>query len=411
MGKLAISGGRKLVQDDLMHQWPIAGREEEEALLNVLRSGKWWRGAYQDPSESQVGQFEEAFAAYHDAKYGLAVSNGTVALECALRAAGIKAGDEVLVPALTFVASATSIAYIGAIPVFVDVDRETFNISADAMEAAVTPKTKAAVVVHNGGYPVDMDAVKAVAKKHNLKIIEDSAHAHGTSWSGTKVGAIGDIGTFSFQMAKTLTSGEGGMIVSNDEKLAEKAFSIHHIGRIKGRPFYEFHHIGSNLRMTEWQGAILNCQFARFPAQIKQQEANANYLASRLEEIDGVDPIQRDKRVTSWGFYFWNFHYHQDQFQNIPREKFIEALTAEGLPVIIGAHGDPIYNNPVFQNMRDIDGQKVDYTKVHCENAEFLYQYEALSFRHALFIGDKKKMDIVADVIKKVRDNADELRA
>lgn len=410
MEKLAIHGGKKIIEESMGKEWPIYGEDEEKILLKVLKSGIWWRGGYEDQKSSQVGQFEETFAKYHDAKHAIAVTNGTAALECALRAVGVEAGDEVLVPALTFVASATSIVYTGGIPVFVDVDAETFNMDPDAMEQAITKKTKAAVVVHNGGYPADMDRICEISKKHDVKIIEDSAHAHGSEWKGVKIGALGDMGTFSFQMGKTLTCGEGGIILTNDDAFAEKAFSIHHIGRIKGRPFYEFHRIGSNLRMTEWQGAILNTQFARFDKQIAIRENNMKYLVEGMKEVKGLRPMNRDPRVTKWGFYYWNFHYIQEEFDDIPRDTFIKAAAAEGLATGAGAHGKPIYENPVFQDIKSIAGHTVDYSNTCCPVAERLFEKEALSIEHRIFLGDKEDMDKIIQVFKKIRENTNELK-
>jgi len=420
MAKLAIKGGDKTITRPLGRRWPIWDEREEKALLEVLHSGIWWRGGYENAKDSKVGQFEDAFAAYQHAKYGVAVTNGTTALECALKSAGIEAGDEVLVPALTFVASATAIALVNAVPVFVDVDPESYNISPEAMEAAITDKTRGAVVVHNGGYPADMDRIMEIAEKHDIRIIEDCAHAHGSEWKGRRVGAIGDLGTFSFQMGKTLTSGEGGIVLTDDAELAEKAYSFHHIGRISGRPFYEFHRVASNLRMTEWQGAILLVQLSRLDEQTETRERNATYLAEGLKDIDGLEPIERDPRVTRWGFYYWNFKFREEEFDGITRDKFIEAARAEGVPVGIGAHGEPIYRNPLFQSMNfgrtgcpvkcPLYGRPVDYSKVYCPEAERIYRSEALSISHAAFLGEREDMDLILEVFRKIRDNVDELR-
>jgi len=309
---------------------------------------------------------------------------------------------------LTFVASATAIALVGATPVFVDVDPETYNIDAGAMEAAITPATKAAVVVHNGGYPVDMDRVMDVAERRGLKIVEDSAHAHGTQWNGKGAGCIGHFGTFSFQMGKTLTAGEGGAVLTNDDSLAELAYSYHHIGRMPGRPFYEFHRLASNLRMTEWQGAILRPQLQRLAEQTETRERNATYLADGLKDIPGLNPIKRDARVTRWGFYFWNFHYRQEQFDGVPRDVFIQAAAAEGVPAGGGAHGKCIYKNPVFQTGA---GVMPAYTNVVCPVAERVADTQALSISHRAFLGNTDDMDLILAAFRKVRENTDELKA
>lgn len=402
MATLAMAGGEKTVTRPLGKSWPIWDEREERALMEVLHSGHWWRGGHSDWKTSKVGQFEDAFAAYQHAKHGVAVTNGTAAIECALKALDIGAGDEVLVPALTFVASATAISLVNATPVFVDVDPGSYNISPEAMEAAITPRTKGAVVVHNGGYPADMDRIMEVARRRGIRILEDCAHAHGSEWKGRRMGAIGDIGTFSFQMGKTLTSGEGGIVVTDNDDLAEKTFSYHHIGRISGRPFYEFHRVASNLRMTEWQGAILLAQLSRLDEQTETRERNTRYLARGLQEIPGVEPLERDPRVTRWGFYYWNFKYRQDQFDGIHRDTFLKAMQAEGVPMGVGAHGQPIYRNPVFRDQ--------GYENIRCPEAERIYATEALSIGHRAFLGGQEDMDLILEAVRKVRANTGELR-
>jgi len=408
VAKLAVNGGTKTIDHTLGKPWPIRGEAEEQAVVEVVRSGQWWRGT--DPESSQVARFEDEWAAYHNARHCVAVTNGTTAIECALKALGVGAGDEVLVPALTFVASATAIALVGATPVFVDIDPGTFNIDPDAMEAAITDRTRAAVVVHNGGYPCDMDRVAEIAESRGIAIVEDSAHAHGSEWKGTRVGALVGLGTFSFQMGKTLTCGEGGAIVTNNDELAEKAFSFHHIGRMKGRPFYEFHRVASNLRMTEWQGAILRAQLKRLDDQIATRTRNYTRLIEGFKDIDGIEPIRLDDRVTRWSFYYWNFRYDQEAFAGVPRDTFLKAAAAEGVPVGVGAHGAPIYTNPVFQH-EGPDRAPADYTHVTCPEAERVHAGVALSITHRCFLGGTEDMDLILDALRKIRDNVDELKA
>jgi len=195
MSKLAINGGQPELNASEIPAWPQITPEDREAVLDVLRSGEMGR-LYPN---SYAERFENAFARYHDAQYGVAVSNGTTAIELALLAAGVRPGDEVLVPALTFIASAGAIVRIGAIPIFVDMSPGAASISPEGIQASLTERTRAIVVVHYGGYPVDLDAIGAIAREHNLMLIEDCAHAQGSEWKGRKVGAIGHLGTFSFQ--------------------------------------------------------------------------------------------------------------------------------------------------------------------------------------------------------------------
>ncbi|MCS7224512.1 MAG: DegT/DnrJ/EryC1/StrS family aminotransferase [Armatimonadetes bacterium] len=412
--KLALLGGRPIVDRPLGSDWPIYGKEEEEALMKVLRSRQWWRGGYGDWKESFVGRFEDAFAAYQHAKWGIAVTNGTQALECALKAAGVEPGDEVVVPALTFVASATAVALVGAIPRIVDVDPATYNISTDAIADQINERTRAIIPVHNGGFPCDMDAINALAEKKGLTVIEDCAHAHGSEYKGRRVGALGHLGAFSFQQFKTLTAGEGGIVLTNDDELAEKAFSFMHIGRLSGRPFYEFHRIASNLRMTEWQGAILLAQLSRFDEQVEIRERNSQYLAQQLDRLGYLKPLPRDFNVvTRWCFYYWNFKFVPEAWDGVHRDTFLKALRAEGVPCSVGAHGEPIYRNPVFQRMNFgrtgfpircpcCGTWRLDYRQVFCPEAERIYRTEACSFPHALFLGPRDDMDLILEAINKV---------
>ncbi|MFH1008295.1 MAG: aminotransferase class I/II-fold pyridoxal phosphate-dependent enzyme, partial [Candidatus Latescibacterota bacterium] len=223
MPKLAIHGGPPAAAGlkALPLPWERQGPcpEDERAVMTALRDNRV--GGLGDESSPAV-LFEKAFARYQDAEYGLVVANGTVSLELALRAGGVRPGDQVLVPAITFVASASAVVSVGAVPVFVDVDPRTAQMSASAMEAAITPSTRAIMVVHYGGYMADLDAILPVARKHDLLVVEDCAHAQGTSWRGKGAGSWGDFGSFSFQNSKSLAAGEGGAVLTSSEALFER---------------------------------------------------------------------------------------------------------------------------------------------------------------------------------------------
>lgn len=417
MSSLAINGGPKTVTRPLGKSWPIFGELERRYLMEVLESGKWWRGAFsdEDVEQSKVATFEQAFAEYQDARYGIAVTNGTQALECALKALGIQAGDEVIVPAATFVATATAVILVNAIPIIVDIDPATYQISPEAIEAAITPRTAGIIPVHYGGYPCDMDAINAIAERHGLFVLEDCAHVHGTIYQGRKLGARGHIGAFSLQMGKTLTCGEGGIVLTNDEELAKKAFSFHHIGRVPGRPFYEFHLVASNLRMTEWQAAIALAQLSRLDEQAQTRDANARYLEDGLREIPGVAPIERVRGLDRWNFYFYHWRFIKDEWPaGVTRDRFMEALRAEGVPCSLG-HLQPIYQNPLFveRNFGPVawpeGAQPPDYSAVHCPNCERIYREEGVCMPHAVFLGARDDMDLILDAVRKIREHADEL--
>jgi dTDP-4-amino-4,6-dideoxygalactose transaminase len=257
MSELALLGGEK-AKGKPFPVWPYYDTKEEQALKEVLESRVWWR-----TPGTRTLEFEGAFARFHGARHGIAVTNGTAALEVTMAALGIASGDEVILPDFTFVATASAVLFANALPVLVDVDPETYCINPDLVEAAITTRTKAIVAVHMGGHPADLDRLKQIASDKQLLLIEDSAHAHASEWRGQRVGTFGVAGTFSFQSSKLITAGEGGIIISNDDKFEVQARSVHDCGRMPGEWFYSHYIYGSNYRLSEWQGAILNVQLSR----------------------------------------------------------------------------------------------------------------------------------------------------
>lgn len=412
MAKLAINGGPKTIDRQLGKDWPIFDETERANLLEVLDSGRWWRGGG-DAEKSKVAQFEQAFADFHDAGHGVALTNGTQAIECALKALDIRPGDEVICPAATFVATATACILVNAIPIIVDIDPANYQIDPAAVEAAITERTVGIAPVHYGGYPADMAALKSIAERYGLWIIEDAAHAHGSTWNGQGCGSVGDIGCFSLQMGKTLTAGEGGICLTSDEDLAQKLFSFHHIGRFEGRPFYEHHIVASNLRMTEFQAAVLLGGLGRLEEQAETRDRNAKHLEAGLREIEGVSPIERANWVTRWNFYFYHFKFHSEQFGGISRQQFGDALAAEGLGVGTG-HLAPIQKNPLFTNRNwgpacFGDNEPPDYASMDTPEATRIQEEEGVSLTHRLFLGGTEDMDLMLEAIAKVRDNVGEL--
>jgi dTDP-4-amino-4,6-dideoxygalactose transaminase len=342
MDELALFGGASAKKSPFP-AWPQYDDRERQALQEVLDSNVWWR----TPGTKTL-EFEQAFAKYQGAKHGIAVTNGTAALEVTLAALEIGPGDEVIVPDFTFVATASAVLFTGALPVLVDVTPDTYCLDPALAEAAITDRTKAIIVVHMGGHPVDLDRFLEIAKKHDLYLIEDSAHAHGSEWKGQKVGAIGDIGTFSFQQSKLMTAGEGGVIITNSDDLERQARSVHDCGRMPGEWFYSHFIYGSNYRLSEWQGAILSQQLSRLDEQAARRDRNATYLNKALAEIKGITPQTLDPRCTRNGHYAYIFHYDKAAFANAPTERFIEALNAEGIPT--QASYPPLHDLAVFQS-------------------------------------------------------------
>jgi dTDP-4-amino-4,6-dideoxygalactose transaminase len=327
MAELAILGGQPL-RSRPYPSWPMWDDSEREGLIATLESGAWWSG---DGDRAQ--RFADDFAAFQGARHGLPMTNGTHTIEAALVALGVGAGDEVLVPAITFVASATAIIAVGAEPVIVDVDASTLCIDAAQAEAAITPRTKAIVAVHCGGCVADLDALTELCERRSLHLVEDCAHAHGSSWRGQGVGSWGAFGSFSMQGSKLITAGEGGVLLTNDPELENAAWEFHNCGRERGKWFYHHRTVGSNMRMTEWQGAVLQAQLARFGEQNRTRNANAVVLNEALAEIPGIRPQPRDERMDANGNYCFIFHYDASEFAGVSLREFEAALEAEGIPM------------------------------------------------------------------------------
>ena len=417
MATLALLGGEKLVKERLGKPWPIIEDRDRQLVMEALDSGKWFRHS-PEKSQSKVFQFEQAFAESQNAEYAVATTNGTTALECALKAAGVESGDEVLVSTITFIASVTSILLVNAIPVFVDVDAKSWNISPAACEAAITPRTKAIMAVDHAGVPCDMDALNALHDKHGVTILSDCAHAHGSQWKGKGVGALGQIGAFSFQQGKTLTTGEGGMVLTNDPELALNAGSVHDFGRLPGEGFYRHHRLASNLRMTEMQGGLGLAQLSRLQSQITHREAQIAHLEAGMRQIDGIEPLERDPRITRFSFYYYPFRFVPEKFDGVCRDTFLSALSAEGVGCWTG-HVQPLWKQPLFTEGHfgrtgcpltcSFHGEKPDYSKVHLPEAERIGATEACVISHGLFLGPRSDMDKMLDAMRKIRANTDEL--
>lgn len=398
--ELALLGG-KPVRSTPFTVWPAFGREEEEALLEVLRSGSW--GGYNE----KVEEFEAAFAALHHVKHAISCANGTVALETALRALGVVCGDEVIVPPFTFVATATAVLLCHGAPVFVDIDPETLNLSPEAVEAAITPRTKAVIAVHFGGRPADMDALGAIARRHNLYVVEDAAHAHGAVWRGVPVGNFGVVGTFSFQAFKLVTSGEGGVMVTNDAAVASRLWSYCNQGRRKGGEWYKHFTLGSNYRLTGFQAAILNAQLRKLPEQSRIRAENADYLRSQLRSFSGLAMAERDTRAEREPYYLVTLRYDPSCFSGISRDLFVRALEAEGVPAQ-RAYPYPLYRNPVFARRNlppcACESWKApqDYETLCLPESERIC-HEGIWLEHSLFLGTRQDVDDILAAFGKVQ--------
>ncbi len=401
MAKLAVKGG-KPVRKKAFPSWPIFDGREKKALLDVLNSGKWGIGGKRNE------EFAAKFAASHQAKFGVTCTSGTTGLILALKAAGIGYGDEVIVPPYTFIATATAALSVDAIPVFVDIDARTYNLDADLLEQAITPKTKAIIPVHIGGGPAHMDKIMNVATNHNLFVIEDACQAHGAEWKGRKVGAIGHMGVFSFQSSKNINAGEGGIVLSNDEDLAEKVWSYMNVGRSRKGEWYEHAVLGWNYRMSEFQGGLLIAQLTRMERFMRIRERNAEYLAKRIGQIQGIEHVGSYPETTRHAYHLFLMRYDSAQFGGLPRQKFIAALNAEGIPVSPGYATGPLYRMRAIAEYR-IPGLVLDYSRTFQPVCERACNEEGMWLGQTVLLGSKKDMDDIADAILKVKDNVSEL--
>jgi len=328
--RLACEGGSPL-RTHPFPTWPVWDVRDENALLSVLRSGHWG-----EIESDVVGQFEERFAAFQQARHCVAVVNGTAALRIAYRALGVGYGDEVIVPPYTFIATASAVLEVGAVPVFADIDPDTYLLDPVAVAEAITPRTRAIVPVHVAGCPADMDAFRALAGRHGLRLVEDAAQAPGASWNGQGVGSLGDIGTFSFQASKNLNAGEGGAVVTNDPALAERIWSLHNVGRTRTGAWYHHELLGGNDRLTAFQAALLITQLDQLPQQMARREAGARYLDAALSSIEGIKPMVRQPQVTGHAHHLYMFAYDSGAFGGLSRDGFVRALLAEGIPCSAG---------------------------------------------------------------------------
>lgn len=392
MSKLAIFGGAPL-RTKPFARWPEFGDPEKAALLEVLESGSW--GGY----NPKVKQFEEAFAKFHETRYAASASNGTVTLEAALAAAGIGSGDEVIVPPITFIATASAVLRVGATPVFADIGSD-YNIDPTRLEPALSAHSRAIIPVHFAGRPADMDAIAEFARHHGLIVIEDAAHAHGACWKGRHVGGFGDIASFSFQQSKGLTAGEGGILTGNNAELIESASSIFNQGRVPGGAWYRHDRLGTNQRLTAWQAAILLAQLDRLPDQICRRARSARYLDRQLKDCDFIEPLAPEPRVTCHSHYLYMIRLRLESLGGISRDAFLKAFAAEGIPGA-GGYPYPLYENKVFE--------RYAYRRAECPEATRMCR-ESFWISHEILLSEEADLDDFVAALIKVAKNTDEIK-
>jgi dTDP-4-amino-4,6-dideoxygalactose transaminase len=339
-----------------------------------------------------------------------------------MKALSIGPGDEVIVPAYSYIASATCVLEVNAVPVFVDIDPDTYNIDPARLEEAVTDRTRAILPVHFAGRIADMESINEIADRHSIPVVEDAAQAHGASASGRMAGSLGIAGSFSFQASKNMTAGEGGVITTNDFQLAQRAESLAWCGRAFGKGWYRFYTLGWNARLTEFQGAILGVQLQRLEEQTRTRQENASYLNRLLQDIPGFDPLPVPVDPASHAHHLYIIRYREEELDGLPRERIVEALQAEGIPVTTG-YPIPLYKNPLFLNKsfwekgcplscshypRDVDFAAYE---LQCPRAERACSREALWLMQQIFLGSREDMEDIAAACSKVAENKSRLLA
>ena len=413
MSELAIFGGPK-TRTEAYPAWPVWDQRDIDAVTEVIKSGRW--GGYPFPGP-KTAELAKKFSELQGGGYAVPVINGTWTMEVALRAAGIGWGDEVIVPAYSFQATASAPMCAGAIPIIVDVDRNTYCLDAKAAEQAITSKTRAIIPVHLGSNMADMDAIMALADKYNLIVVEDCAHAHGAKWNGRGAGTIGHFGSFSLQSSKTLTSGEGGILLCKSAEHSALAASIIDCGRphALGGGADDANGLamqGGNFRMSELQSAMALVGIERFSGQAKQREEMAAYMDESLSEIKGVRVLKRDERHTTRSFYRYIFAIDPAEF-GVEHGVLCSALDAEGVDCWTGYAA--MHNYDLFQPQRsklavpNAFPEYFDFKNMNLPEATRACEHEAVWLDEAIFREGPKGVDDAIAAIKKIQKNADEL--
>ena len=394
MSELALFGG-KPVRKKPFPVWPRVTAGQKEQLLNTLESDSLGIGS------DAIKAFEDQFAEFHDAKYCIATSSGTNALWVALKAGGVSAGDEVIIPPYTFIATASAVLMANAVPVFVDIDPETFNMDPLLIEKAITERTKVIMPVHIAGNPADMDRINDIAKKYNITVIEDAAQAHGAEWGGVKVGALATGGIFSFQSSKNMTSGEGGAIISNDDKFMDTCFAYYNCGRQRGKEWYEHQIVGGNHRINAMAASLLLPQLQSVEDDMVIRDKNRKKLDRALNS-KGLVTIGSYEKATRVANHLYLLKYKADHFNGVPREKFFDAMCAEGVNTYAGYK--PLYREKVFDNQDDDFPwlKDIDYAGMSCAVTEMIADHQSVWLTQNHLLGNDRDTQDIINAFEKV---------
>ena len=411
-GKLAILGGEPVRKNKSWPRWPYWDENVIDSVVKTTKSRIWCR--IQSKSGT-VPTFEKKFAQLMGTKFCVATGSGTQALHTCVEALGIGAGDEVITSPYTDPGTIASILVARALPVLADLDTQSYQLDPDDVERRITENTKAIMPVHMMGQPCHMERIMEIARKHNLKVIEDACQAHLAEYQGRKLGIIGDLGCFSFQSSKTIACGEGGGIIGNDEELMDKCYTVHNHGTSRaGRTEVA----GPKYRMNEFEAAVLLGQLDSVQERFACRNENAAYLTSKLQDIPGIVPQKLYKGTASGSFYIYATTYRKEYFNGADRSKFLKALSAEGVnlsPYIRqGLHKEPwiehILSSKVYQKMFPKKRLQRYRDQIKCPNCDKVCQEMAMIWASGPLLGTKEDMDDIADAILKVYENRDKLQ-
>ncbi len=429
-----VALGGKPIRTTPFPSWPIYEANDEKGLLEVLHSRKWSRS-----QGEAVNNFEAAYAQLTGAKHCIGTCNGTSGLIASLGVLGVGPGDEVIIPPYTFLATVNAVLMQHALPVFVDTDPETSQIDASKIEAAITDRTVAIMPVHLGGGVANLDVIMDISRRRKIPVIEDACQGVLAEWRGKKIGTYGATGVFSCQQSKNMTSGEGGLVVTNDDDLAYKIFCFINNCRARKTETYKLsfngHHDalptpderrlfifssyhgnrGANMRMPEFQAGLLMTQMTRIQEQAKTRSANAQYLTKQLLEIPGILPAKDYEGCTRHGHHLYMFRYKKEQFAGLPRVKFLKALDAEGIPTMAGY--SPLNTESYISDALKARGYQRSYPaevlanwseRTRCPANDQLCD-ESVWLAQEQLLGPQQDMEDIAAAIRKIRSFAVEL--
>ncbi|MBC8472761.1 MAG: DegT/DnrJ/EryC1/StrS family aminotransferase [Planctomycetes bacterium] len=411
--KLAILGGNPVRKNKSWPDWPYWDKKVEDSVVKTTKSRIWCRI---QSKTGTVPTLEKKFAQLIGAKFCVATGSGTQALHTCVEALGIGPGDEVITSPYTDPGTIASILSARALPVLADLDTESYQLDPDDVERKITENTRAIMPVHMMGQPCDMGRIMQIAKKHNLKVIEDAAQAHLAEYKGKKLGTIGDLGCFSFQSSKTIACGEGGAITGNDEELMDKCYTVHNHGTSR-RGLTEV--AGPKYRMNEFEAAVLLGQWDGIEERFERRNENAAHLTYRLKDVPGIVPQKLYEGTASGSFYLYAMTYRKEHFNNADRSKFLKAVAAEGVslsPYIAkGLHREPwienILKTKVYKKMYSAKRLRQYRDQIDCPNCDKVCREMVMIWASGPLLGSRSDMDDIADAIEKVYENRDKLNS